>query len=374
MGGAGRFLVELSEALARRHHVRVLALADPGAAVPAPAHARWQTVTAPPPAGGRWQTRARRRAALKQGLERALEEELSDVLVGQHDTGPAVVAAARGAGRPAVLLLPSYEALCLEAFIPGNGCIPESRCRACPQALSLAPAERRALHETRDAHAASLPDATALVAPARSLAAATEEWTGRMPYVIAPVVGMPSLAEARPDGHVLAVAALWDRNKGVEMLAPLAARLGSRRVVVQYHAGGLPARWRRGLEELPNVTLHESPASERPRFEGAAVVIVPTLMDVFSRVAFEAMAAGAPTLASAAGGLPEVVPAQQLVPRFEEADAWADAVRELEDQDAWEAARRRGREAAEAILATRPVERLEEVLVRAAAVPAGTVA
>ena len=45
-------------------------------------------------------------------------------------------------GRPAVLVLPSYEALCLEAFLPGNGCIPESRCRACRRALALSPAER----------------------------------------------------------------------------------------------------------------------------------------------------------------------------------------------------------------------------------------
>ena len=117
MGGAGRFLVELSEALAERHRVRVLALADPGAPPPPSEHAHWRTVTAPPPALGFWQTRARRRAAIGNGLAHALEGELPDVLIGQHDSGPAVVTAARAVGRPAVLVLPSYEALCLEAFL-----------------------------------------------------------------------------------------------------------------------------------------------------------------------------------------------------------------------------------------------------------------
>ena len=357
--------MELSEALAKRHQVRVLALADRGGPPP-PAGGEWSIVTAPAPAGGPWQTRGRRRAALEQALDALLAVAPPHVMVGHHDTGPAVVAAATRAGRPAVLALPSYEALCAYAFYPGSDCVPESRCRHCPRALAMEPAERAALHAARDAQEEALAGAAALLAPARSLAVACEEWKGRRPAVVAPVVGAPPLTAGRPEGHVLAAAALWTANKGVELLAPLAARLAPRPLLVQFHHGGLAPRWRDELAALPNVALRESPPAERPRLEGAAVAIVPSLMDVFPRVAFEAMAAGIPVLASDVGGLTELVPDQQRVARFADPGAWAAAVRGLQDADAWWAAARRGREAAAAVMATRPVERVEALLAEAA--------
>jgi glycosyltransferase involved in cell wall biosynthesis len=80
------------------------------------------------------------------------------------------------------------------------------------------------------------------------------------------------------------------------------------------------------------------------------------------------MAAGVPTLASATGGLPEYAPAEQLVDPAGDPRRWSEAVEALLHPDAWAEARRRGRAAAEAVLATDPVRAVEDVLLRAATV------
>jgi catechol 2,3-dioxygenase-like lactoylglutathione lyase family enzyme len=166
---------------------------------------------------------------------------------------------------------------------------------------------------------------------------------------------------------VVFVSSLWTQQKGVELVAPIAARLSHRSVIVQA-PNGFPDEHRRTLTALPNVTLRESASEVGRLLEGAAVLLVPVQRpEPFGRLAFEAMAAGVPTLASATGGLPEFVPPEQLVRDFENADAWASAVRALECRSEWDAARRRGTAAAEHLLASDPPAQIERWLRRAVA-------
>ena len=131
---------------------------------------------------------------------------------------------------------------------------------------------------------------------------------------------------------------------------------------------GLPDEQREALAKLANVTVCEARSGIDTLLDGAAMLLVPSQHpEPFGRVAFEAMAAGVPTLSSATGGLSEYVPAEQLVAELDDPDAWAAAVRELERGPAWEAARRAGRAAAARVLAADTPGRIERWLHRAAA-------
>jgi glycosyltransferase involved in cell wall biosynthesis len=97
------------------------------------------------------------------------------------------------------------------------------------------------------------------------------------------------------------------------------------------------------------------------------VLIVPSQSpEPFSRVAFEGMAAGVPTLASATGGLAELVPVEQLVEDFASPNAWRTAIGDLRQPARWHAARERGLRAARAVQLRGPLRRFEEVLLEAA--------
>jgi glycosyltransferase involved in cell wall biosynthesis len=299
---------------------------------------------------------------MQQVVRALLADDPADVVLGQLDAGPGALAGARDAGVPGVLLLAGYEALCHWAFAPGSRCRPWSRCRACPRALALEEGERRELLLVRARHDAALAWAACLVAPSHAMAAACQEICGRRPHVAAPVVHAPAPARAAPSGHVLAVSSVWSAAKGVELLAPIARRLRHRSVLVQA-PNGLPREHRRALAALPNVSLTESASEIAPLFDGAALLLVPSQHpEPFGRVAFEGLAAGVPTLASATGGLAEFVPSEQLVARFQDPDAWASAMRALEHGAAWEAARGRGMVAAARLLVSQPPARIENWL------------
>src|SRR5205085_2467523 len=189
---------------------------------------------------------------------------------------------------------------------------PASRCSACPRTLALPERERRDLLELRAAQDAALASAAGLVAPSRAMSAACRRVSGRPAWVAAPVVRAPAPARPRPGGP------------------------------------------------LSNVTVCEARSGIDTLLDGAAMLLVPSQHpEPFGRVAFEAMAAGVPTLSSATGGLSEYVPAEQLVAERDDPDAWAAAVRELERGPAWEAARRAGRAAAARVLAADTPGRIE---------------
>jgi glycosyltransferase involved in cell wall biosynthesis len=311
---------------------------------------------------GDWPRRWRRSEHLRRLVGELLASDPADIVLGQLDAGAGAMAGAREAGVPGVLLLAGYESLCRYAFAPGSQCSPVTRCRACPRALALAHAERHHLWKMRSEQDAALASAALLVAPSRTMAGACERMGWRRPWVAAPVVRAPGPAHAEPGGAVVFASSVWSIAKGVGLLAPIARRLSHRSVVIQA-PNGLADEYRRTLAGLANVTLRERASEIGPVLEGAAVLLVPSQhAEPFGRVAFEALAAGVPTLASATGGLAEYVPHQQLVGPFEDADAWARAVRALERRPAWDAARRRGAAAAARVLATSPAERIEHWL------------
>ena len=219
----------------------------------------------------------------------------------QLHSAPAVIATAAAAGVPSVLLLPSYESLCQLAFDAGSECHPETRCRGCPALEGLPASERAELARSRDEHEASLAAASAIVAPSRFVADACFGWSRRRAVVVSPVGAPPPDAEARPDGPLIALASRWTRNKGAELLAELG----------EVHST-------EGDQPLDRV------------LKGAGILVVPSQSpEPFSRVAFEAMAAGVPTIASATGGLAELVPVEQLVEDFQSPGAWRAAIGEL---------------------------------------------
>ena len=365
-GGAERFALDVLDGLGRSHRVRALVLGKPEPV------AAWRRLAprvqieavAPPPdePAAAWRRRRLRADRTRAAVAEALERDPADVVVGQLYAGAGAVAAARSAGVPAALLLAGYEALCHWAFGVDSACLPESRCRRCPRALALPPAEREELLAVRDEQDAALQAAACLIAPSGAMAAACERITGRRPHVVAWVTRALPPAKARPDGHVLLISSVWSREKGVDLLEPVARRLSDRSVVVQA-PNGLPAATEAALARLSNVSVRGDHAEIGSLLDGASLVLVPSqLPEPFGRVAFEAMGAGVPVLASDTGGLAEFVPAGQLVTRRDDPDAWAAAARHLETPGEWQAARAAGLAAAHAVLEGDPVRRIEGLL------------
>jgi glycosyltransferase involved in cell wall biosynthesis len=365
-GGSERFALEVLQGLGRSHRVRALVL---GEAVRVDA---WRELAprveiehvepAAAEPDGAWRRRRERGERMRAAVAGVLARDPADVVVGQLYTGAGAAAAAHEAGVAAVLLLAGYEALCHWAFAVDSQCIASSRCRRCPRALALPAPERAELLAVRDDQDAALQAATGLVSPSKAMAEACERITGRRPSVVAWVTQAPPPAPADPEGHVLLISSVWSREKGAELIEPIARRLPHRSIVVQA-PNGLPDATERALEGLAHVSVRHAPAEIHELLAGASLVLVPSqLPEPFGRVAFEAMGAGVPVLASDTGGLAEFVPPGQLVRPHDEPDAWAGSARRFEPSDAWSAARETGLAAARAVLAGDPLGRVERVL------------
>lgn len=373
LGGAERASLEAARAVADAgHRVRCIALAQPEAdpgwkppsslslqAVPQPEHgyAFWD-----------WRARVARAEAVARGVDTAHNDRSADLVVTYDTAVPAVARAAVAAGIPLLVWMHGYETLCHWRFVLGSTCDPQSRCRACPRTIALAPSERAARIAHADGHAAALSSAAALVAPSAVLADAAQMSCGRRPQVIAPVTSAPARVLADPDGPVLAVSSLWTRDKGAELLAPIARRLApGRRLIVQVGDAGHHVPPPAELFSMPNVEVRTAPAEIDELLPGASALVVPSQMpDPWPRVAFEGMAAGVPVLASDTGGLRESVPAAQRVSPHDDPDAWGAALDRLRDPVTWEGARADGLRAAAAIIATRPGERFVRAVEAAA--------
>jgi hypothetical protein len=168
-----------------------------------------------------------------------------------------------------------------------------------------------------------------------------------------------------PRGPILLVASRWIKNKGLDLLVPLCRALDHREVWVTEH--GLSSGLRADLTHLEHVRLVGNLPMGR-LLSGAGVLLVPSRWpEPFGRVAFEGLAAGVPTLASAVGGLREFVPPAQLVEPPDLVPAWIAAVRRLEHEASWRAARRDGIAAASAVMRRAPLARLEDVIREVAA-------
>jgi glycosyltransferase involved in cell wall biosynthesis len=367
-GGGERYVLELLAALSRRHGVHALWFPSEkptGAAVQElPPGVDGSTCRQPLRLIGKRTRRDRRLRTIFGAVANALDARPADVVVTQAGAAPPAVAAAGQAGVPTVLLLPSYVSLCPRAFNPSKSCRPQLGCLACANGSLLRRRKHRLMAEARAASEAAVERATALIAPSEAVAETYEHWTGQRAEVAAPVVAPQAPVEASVRGHVAMISARWDVVKGVELLGPIARALPDRRLLVSEI--GLSRRLHRELTALPQVRLAGyAPVAEL--LSGASLVLVPSQwQEPFCRTAFEALSAGVPVLASAVGGLVEFVPAEDLVRAHVAPEAWVRAIRSREDQARWEEARRRGLEAAGRVLATRPVERVENTLLRAA--------
>jgi glycosyltransferase involved in cell wall biosynthesis len=124
-----------------------------------------------------------------------------------------------------------------------------------------------------------------------------------------------------------------------------------------------------GLEHAVRFLGFVSPVEQA--FENAAITVVPSLGEGFGMVALEAMERARPVIASAVGGLPEIVADGEtgLVVPSTDADALAEAIVALAgDLPRAEAMGRAGRERAlDQFTPERCVERTEELYVRALA-------
>jgi len=122
-----------------------------------------------------------------------------------------------------------------------------------------------------------------------------------------------------------------------------------------------------GLEEAVHFLGFVSPVQEA--IERAAIVVVPSLGEGFGMVALEAMERGRPVIASAVGGLPEIVAHGEtgIVVQPGDADALADAIVALGgDLERAAAMGRAGRERALGeFTPERSVRRIEELYVAA---------
>ena len=191
--------------------------------------------------------------------------------------------------------------------------------------------------------------ADVLVANSRAVAATVEAGgrSGRRPAVevIPPPVLPPrsrsgSTGPDRPaflpaeDGFVMFVGAL-SPNKGIDVLLDAHARhgLGAPLVVLGPRRHDSPAQWPAGVTVVHDVP-HDEVLAAWPR---AAVAVVPSVWpEPFGMVAVEALTAGVPVVASATGGLVDIVEdgVTGILTRPGDAAELAGAVRRLIDDPA----------------------------------------
>jgi UDP-glucose:(glucosyl)LPS alpha-1,2-glucosyltransferase len=114
------------------------------------------------------------------------------------------------------------------------------------------------------------------------------------------------------------------------------------------------------------VEVRSNAPARRLLSEASALLVPSRWPEPFGRLAFEGLAAGVPTLASAVGGMNEYLPAASRVHPPDSVPAWTRAVRSLDEPARRRRMRREGIEAARRISAERPAERLEEAFLAAA--------
>jgi glycosyltransferase involved in cell wall biosynthesis len=347
IGGAERTLLEWTTGLeAGGHATRAVYLGD----LQRPEDARY------------WRGRAAQRAEVGRLVSQAIEADRPDVVIAQLHGAPTALAAAGRAGVPGVLAVPSYEALCKLAFLPGSSCPPDGDCVTCPSATGLAAPERTALRQARAQNDRVLRHAAGVVVPSQAVARAVRRWSGRDSQIVYPVgAALPAPVGADPAGPVVCVAARWSEHKGAGLLAKLVVAARPRDVVVT--APGLSPAQRSAIEASGGRIRDAGPIDEL--LAGASLLLMPSQWEEpFGRVAWEALARGVPVVVSDVGGLREFVPDALRVGPHDDPQAWSSAIdRLLRDEQAWTQAAREAREAASRLLEPAPLDRLEGVLV-----------
>jgi glycosyltransferase involved in cell wall biosynthesis len=184
--------------------------------------------------------------------------------------------------------------------------------------------------------------------------------------------------ERRPEGYLLYFGRLDVFQKGLDTLLAALALLARERPGIELRVAGRGKDAERvralarelGVERNVRLLGAVSEAQRRALFAGAAVLLMPSRFEGFGMVAAEAMAAGVPLVAAAAGSLPEVVapPAGGVLVPPGDARALADATaRLLTDPAVCDVLSRSARLAAERFRWATVAERHLEFLQRIAA-------
>lgn len=154
------------------------------------------------------------------------------------------------------------------------------------------------------------------IANSTDVADASHVWTGQPRSAIAVVPPFipneaprdPSHPRPQflpPDGDFLMFAGSLKRDKGIDVLLQAYAQLDTTipLVLVGMPSKEMPRQLPKGVTVATNVERDEVLAA----WPHCAIAIVPSLSEAFGVVAVEAMAAGRPVIASAVGGLKDVV-------------------------------------------------------------------
>ena len=290
--------------------------------------------------------RARAASALVRGGERAAEvaaavRELGADVVHAHNTlpliGPRSLAAAREAGAAVVLHLHNVRVFCATGFGERDGA-PCFRCHHRLTVPGLVLNCRRSLPE-------AVAYAVGLSLHQPTLVDAVDRFLTPSAWAAGQVtrLGLPAgKVEALP--HYLPADTFAERSRAAEgayalVVSRLSPEKGIDDAIAACAAEGIPLRIagdgpeRERLERLAGAGARLlgriSPGEVRSQLEGAAMVLMPSHYHEFSPYsALEAMAQGVPVVATAMGGLPELLGDRATVPRGD-LDALAARMRSL---------------------------------------------
>jgi glycosyltransferase involved in cell wall biosynthesis len=157
------------------------------------------------------------------------------------------------------------------------------------------------------------------------------------------------------------------RHKGLEIFLSLAERFPQQRFLLAGDLGtDIDLSYRRRLAALPNILLPGRMVSKQMLARSKIVLVPSQWPEPFGRIVIEAMANGIPLLASAAGGLKEILgDAPMRVEHYQDADVWADRLAALiESPDRLARYAREGKICARPFLETNPTAALEKSLRR----------
>ncbi len=289
-------------------------------------------------------------------VARLIKDFRPGLVITQGMLAPGALEAARAARVPAAYFFRGYAPFCPHQY---QGLDPEKDCKRphCWRCLTLARKLKYSMiRKVLELYERTVPRAELIVANSRYVAGLFERFWEVKAEVIYPAVSLvPAGApENDPDGYLLFVKP--QRVKGLDLVLELARLLPDRKFAV---AGRTRAAAARAFSQRPNVELLGWREDMAAVYRGARLLLGPSLwQEPFGRVFAEAAAAGCPSLAFNAGGIPEAVgDGGVLLERSAGAEEWVRAIKELDAAERYEALRRAALEHARELAAGGGAER-----------------
>jgi len=305
-GGADAFARGAAAALADAGHTVQILRAGPSSPPPDQRCVDVETHALPYPRvvrDGDWRTLDWNRR-WRPVVDRAIRIFRPDAVLTQNMLAPSSVAAAQAAGVRTVLFFHGYRCLSPDFF--------QGRDARTAPATTFANAPWRArlkwpwVRRCLDAYAAAFRSAQCVIANSTYAAGVIERFFERPAEVLYPVQDLqePSHSTpAPPGGSVLFVKP--QPVKGVHLLLQVSRHLPEHRFVV---VGPARRRVRTRLARAPNIEHRPWTEDMQALYRQAALLFGPSqIPEPFGRVFVEAGLQGVPSLASAAGGIPEAV-------------------------------------------------------------------